>query len=252
MTSPVRLVFVSNDRRWSAFSLFNANDFPSDLSTVVNTCGDRFALIGFHAHLAARQENEDVDRFLAALSSQGDALIEGLKQPSTLTYVACYHSIELMSSMSGTLYTVKAFLDVLAQLLARLVDPQQKRMTFRRATIDGRECSGGRLIKWLNGQNTEKHPHARPLAKWVLENSLDWITEATSYRDLLSHDAPNGFVEMSTPLQRSEPVYSRSTISRATVPNGATVGDYCEACRNRMHQFVSGTLEILPGLGRQA
>jgi hypothetical protein len=248
VTSPVRLIFVSNELRWSAFSLFNANTFPSSLATLVDTCGVKFALIDFHTKLTRRQEDEDVQKFLDALSSQGSGLIDGVKHRSDLTHVAYYHSIELISSFSNTLYAMKAFLDVFAQLLVRLIEPEQRNMTFKRATIEGHKCSGGRLINWLNGRNATEHPYARPIAECVLENSSRWITESVHYRDQLSHYTLAGLVEMQTPLQTTDPVYSQNSINRPTLPNGLSVGNYCEACEENTRMFASRTLDLIPKL----
>lgn len=247
MSEPVRLIFTSNQLRWSAFYLFNENAYPRGLESVLNASGVKLSLLAFHAARARRQESEDLHRFAAALSEQ-------LKDESganwiDATFIAQYHSVELIDALSSTLYYLKSFFDSFAHLICRLIAPGQSATAFGKANIDGQKLAGGALINFLQNQGEASRPHTLPVAEQIAENSRRWITEAVDLRDEFTHrNVPRGFLEMQTPLARTQPFFSRDTIQPSRLPNGEPVGEYCEACAVNTRTFVPQILALLPNI----
>ena len=247
MTSPVNVVFASNQVRWTTLGLFNTNEFPSQFSSAVDACGVKLALTAFYASLVIRQEQEDIDRFLTALSSSGlgfAGTLEGAIHPE---YVAYYHSIELAGVFSSTLYYVKAFLDTFSQVVSRLVEPSLPSQRFNKGKLGAEEIAGGKFINWLRGRSETKHPYAGPLAELFEANSRQWITEAVKFRDQMTHHhLPSGITEMNTPLAKANPAYSRESIRPAMRQSGDTLGQYCGDCQSRLQSMVGEVLNLLP------
>jgi hypothetical protein len=246
MTEPARIRFVG-EARWSSFDLFNANAYPEKLHGLAETCGLRLALAVQQAGLVRQQQEDDLHHFMARLKE----VEEAVKQNTSMTFVAEYDSIELYSSIFNVLSTVKAYLDVYAQLICRLIDPTPTHMTFQRKKSNGGDLSGGRLINWLRNRRRDKEVLTNQLADILEGHSTRWVTNAVHLRDELNHYAAEGeFVPMHTLLQHTDPVYTRETIRYAALSTGEPIADYCPRCVKNLNDLTKVTLRLLPNVGR--
>jgi hypothetical protein len=76
-----------------------------------------------------------------------------------------------------------------------------------------------------------------------------WIQTMVNYRDKVIHysEIP-GFVPMSAELIASDPCFSRASIVQPALPCGVLVADYGYYLKDRIKQFVSETVILLPDL----
>ena len=193
--------------------------------------------------------SRDRKLFFNQLLEERSALMQATRTQIEAPWIACYEGVGYLSSLNGTFYALKSFLDAFAQLMTKLIVPSQK-MTFKRAKVAGEKLSGGTFIKWLNHSAPKRFSNAGALAKVVVTNSKEWITEAVlRYRDRLTHDGKiEGLVPMHVLLEDFVKDFADTHIQNPTMPDGVGVDVYCVGMLRKLEDFVYETVQLLPNI----
>jgi hypothetical protein len=241
-----KLCFIADEERFDAFRLFNANAFPTFLQKQCETCGIRFALCEINSKMVQNRNHQDEIGFSAVLEKNRAELEEHLPTRQDLEIFAYYESLGLLAPLSSFLHVTKAYLDVLAHLIAGAYENKHTPRTFDRATVSEREVSGGRLINTLN-RNYQGKANAKKVAALLLDHSQRWITEFVEFRDSFTHHTyPKGFEGLRVRLSKTSPCFSSANFEPPKMPNGQPVVEFCSTRFQNLRILTVGVLSLIP------
>ncbi len=241
----MKIVMVGQER-WSTYGVFNANAYPDGVGDVVTACGTRAAIFLVHMSELKSEVATDRLRFAESLESQRDDLTRALTGHSGPSPVGYFDGLGYLTALYGCLLSLKSFLDVYAQLMAKVILPRTS-MTFKRANVGNVDLSGGKFINWLNRSAPSSFGKAAFLADLTKKHSNEWITPCVSYRDTLTHyaDLP-GIQHMSIRFRTIPPVFDFREIEEPTMPDGTPVVSYCGDILDKLRSYVQQSVVILP------
>jgi hypothetical protein len=244
-------MIITSPYRWETFHVFNANAFPENLGHNVNVCGDRLALCRYYTSFLSKEISIERHLFIEELKKQQEDIKRGLSErQDSLKFVAYSDGLQYMAATFGCLNAMKSFLDVYAQLMVKVVSPNTM-LTFSKKPINGRKIAGGILINWLQKSAPKTFNKAKDLADITKRHSNEWITQAVSYRDTLSHFADiEGMLHMHVPLQLKDPPYDSANIELPKMPDGVPLIDYCQDIFNRLTSYLKESIILLPNIKR--
>ena len=234
---------------FATFSLFNENAYPASARVKVNASASQAAMFRYQTKSINEIIFRDRKLFFNQLLEERNALVQATRKQIGAPWIACYEGAGYLSSLNGTFYALKSFLDTFTQLMTRLIVPSQK-MTFKRGKVTGEKLSGGAFIRWLNHTAPKSFSNADALAEVVVRNSKEWITEAVlRYRDRLTHDGKiEGLVPMHVLLEDFVTDFTDTHIQNPTMPDGTEVNVYCAGMLRKLEDFVYETLQLLPNI----
>ncbi len=246
INNEISLIIVSNER-WESFSLFNSNAYPKFLNELVDSCGERLALIYYYVNLLNLEITSDRKCFLNELNKQ----LQNFTLKDKLEYIVYYQGITYIASLHGTLYSLKSFLDVFINLNASLITNKIEQISCHKKNINNRKLACGNFINWLRNLS-HKNDNIKNLTNIIEENSKNWITQAVNYRDILAHSGEiKGFKHLRLILQKNKKNYTNEDILLPTMPDGTSVDTYCneKILKNLIH-FIKETLNLLPNINK--
>lgn len=229
--------------------LFNGNAYPTSVIGEVDASANQAAMFRYQVRSIGEVISRDRKLFFNLLLEERSALVQATERIMGAPWIACYEGAGYLSSLNGTFYALKSFLDAFAQLMTKLIVPSQK-MTFKRATVAGKKLSGGAFIKWLNHSVPESFSNAGVLSEVVVTNSKEWVTEAVlRYRDRLTHGGKiEGLVPMHVLLEDFVKDFADTHIQNPTMPDGVGVDVYCTGMLRKLEDFVYETVQLLPDI----
>ena len=246
----VRLVIVGEER-WSTYGVFNANAYPEAVKYAVNSCSTRAAIFLVNVAVVQSEVTKDRLRFTQSLVRQREDLTRALTSRRDLNPVGYYDGLGYLTALYGCFLSLKSFLDVYSQLMAKLACPGVK-MTFKKAKIGNLQLSGGTFINWLKGSAPKSFIKATALADLTYEHSKGWITSCVDYRDMLAHysDIP-GMRHMRLRFRTIHPVFDVTEIEEPRMPDGSPVVSYCTGLLERLRAYVSRSVVLLPNVKQE-
>ncbi|MBL8402182.1 hypothetical protein [Accumulibacter sp.] len=214
-----------------------------------NAAARRLAIFLHHVELLPAELDFVRHEFYVHLNRNWTEYVAAVKQKPDLEYIAYADGLAYVSRLHSVLYEFKAFLDIFARLVVRLVLPRPGPNGFNKGKVEGIELSGGRLMNWLAEQQVQALPHRDALVASLVAASHEWITEAVSLRDTLGHyrDVP-GFSHMRISVPRGPKNLKQKDILPPEMPSGQDVTTYAVTLRDRLCNLVSETLPLLPGV----
>lgn len=232
-----------------ATALMNTNSVPATVEKEFNAAARRLAIFLHHVKLLPSECDFARHEFYVHLNRNWKEYVAAVKQKSDLEYIAHADGLAYISRLHSILYELKAFLDIFARLIVRLVSTRPGPNGFNRGKVDGIELSGGRLMNWLAEQQLQALPHRDALVASLVAASHEWITEAVSLRDTLGHyrDVP-GFSHMRISVSHGPKNLKQMDIALPEMPSGEDVTAYATTLRDRLCNLVSEALPLLPGV----
>jgi hypothetical protein len=187
--------------------------------------------------------------FLLHLQPNWTAYVAAAATRPELVVTAYADGLEYVSCLHSVFYEVKAFLDVYARLLARIICPHGGVPSFGKAKISGCEISGGRLANWIKGLAPEVCPLRGELYDHIVRESREWITPLVHYRDTVAHfrDIPD-FRHLRISLSDGTPAIEHTRILPPQMPDGRCLAEYAQELSDRMGKFVDVTIRCIPSV----
>jgi len=241
------IIFVSLEREMVQ-EVFNSNAFPAPVRDLFDASSSKLSIFCWSVAYLEDEVERDRARFLDRLGHRQNDIAS--LPPNR--YTLFYDGTAALSTLFLSLTSLKAFLDIYAALIARILVPSMPRMRFDRAklkrTTSKEQISGGTLINWLRASAPRSFASRSALADMIEHHSRQWITTAvTKYRDELTHysDIP-GMLGMRVALRPEAPPFSPVDIVSATLPDGTGIVAYCHELRRNVQHFVVETIQLLP------
>lgn len=231
-----------------ATAMMNANAFSTALEDEVHSVSRRLAIFLHHVNAMSGELDRSRELFFVHLQRNWQAYVAAVKNRAEVEYVAFSDGIAYLSCLHAVMYEFKAFLDLFARLLCRLVS-EGGPPGFNKGKVAGQELSGGRVINWLSQQRVEVLPNREALISLMHEASANWITLAVGIRDTLGHyrDLP-GFRHMRLSVTYGPAVISSSDILAPEMPDGQDLAGYAQQLCNQLCTLVSSALLLLPNV----
>lgn len=148
----------------------------------------------------------------------------------------------LVYETEAFLFQVKSSLDLLTQMLGRIIGPLSSCRTFGRKKIEGQEHAGGRVIDALMKNGYEE------LGRLFEDHRKKWIQELVDMRDEITHySGLNGFS-----CFVGEPYTGQSEVQihYPTMPCGSRVDSYCHAIYESLLQLYRSTVGLIDSHAR--
>jgi hypothetical protein len=144
---------------------------------------------------------------------------------------------------------VKSFLDIYAQLVSKLIDPNSTISGFKEGIVDDQKMKGGGLIKWLTKSAPSTFTNASILASIIRNNSSLWVEEVVNWRNKLIHHGQIPNMRPMMVLLQCEPhKVEDHQVILPQMPNTKDVATYCNETRNNLFRFIRETLVLLPDI----
>jgi tetrahydromethanopterin S-methyltransferase subunit B len=131
---PETKIVIVGEERWSSFAVFNGNAFPCGLEELVDSCSTRAAILLIHLEEVRSEIERDRLRFVNSLENQRNDLTTAVTSRPDLRPVGYYDGLGYIAALYGFLIGIKSFLDLYAQLMAKVALPSAS-MTFKRTKI---------------------------------------------------------------------------------------------------------------------
>ena len=240
------LVVVS-PKLWSTYAVFNANAFPEDLSSIVESCSLRLGmLVALSTSLSLEVERE-WQILEAELHADRGGLLDSVLR-SEVPIVAYADGLQYLGTLYSYLATVKSFLDVYALLIGKTIG-RNLTWTFKKGRVAQDDISGGSIVNWLHRSAPKTLISSRILAEAIERHSRSWITETVHYRDTISHysEIPR-MRHLSVPLRRFRPIFDRSERILPALPNGKELPHYATDTLEKIRNLVVDTIAHLPSI----
>jgi len=243
---PISVVMV-DPHFWESSRLFNPNAFPPHAKADASACGDRLAILAHSIELVLREPGLDPSLMLQQLRE--NRAFNGFKPSPDRPSVIIFHNLNFLSGVYATLISTKSLLDVYSRLIAKLLVPSASVFGFNNSQFRGRNMSGGRFLKWIEGSVPKAFGKRDELVSALLRHVDDWIDEAVTYRDAIVHDGfLPGMREAMVPLSEQIENLRQTDIVLPTMPNGRPVTDYCSVLAGRVRSLITETLALIPNV----
>lgn len=240
---------LTGEERWSCHGLFNANLYSSRLKKIAESCGQKLSLCVFHARMLREFKSRDRREFEDELrkrfgKEESDRFVNRQENRGS-DFIVCFESVGFEASLSGVLYNIKALLDVFAGLISRSILEKQHQ-SFGKGKIDGKELSGGKLVRWLRNSTPNGFESGEDLANLIQAESEGWITKLVYYRDCLAHgNSIPGYEPFHLLLRNSLPVYSVDEILSPCLEEDGDACDYGFAATKKLVKFLEAALVLI-------
>lgn len=241
----IPLIIVSEDTA-AACGWFNTNAFPGELRDLVDACRGRSALLRFFVRNMHREVELALQRFEVEYRRRG---VESEQLPADARLVVVFDATGYLACLDGVLYALKSFLDVYAQLMARVIHGNASIGSFSKKKIGSTDLSGGSLIHWLRCSAPRACAEAGKLADVVESHSRHWITEAVTHRDTLTHHGSiKGLVHMQMGIGPQDRRFRVEEVKTPCMPDGTGLAQYAQRLLRNLDCFIKETLVLLPGV----
>jgi len=235
--------------QWMASHIFNPNSYPTSLVRNVEICNTKFALCLYYTRIVERAIEDSNASFLSVLKDWFDnrGLANSLVNRLANDCVATYDGLEYFAGYFSMAHSVKAFLDVYANLAVKLIMPSAQ-MKFTKGNYGGKKIAGGKFCSWLENSAPE-YFNPSCMTKTISEHSDIWITRLVDHRDNLSHynNIP-GLVHMHARFANNSPCFDNTTILPPKMPDGQPMQQYCLEIYESLRKFIKDTLQLLPNV----
>lgn len=231
-----------------ATALMNANAFPAACTDRVDPAARRLAVFMHHVAMLPVEIAKSREEFLVHLTRNWDSYRATARSTPAVELVAFPDGIDYLASLHSIHYEFKAFLDLFARLICRLIsDKDGGPVGFKSRDKD--PFAGGRLFNWLAGQSTAMFPKRDELVTLLKRESIEWITAAVDVRDALGHyrDVP-GLIHMRISLSDGPDRILASDILGPLMPDGRPLEVYASDLQSRLGALVTDVLNLLPNV----
>lgn len=243
----IALIIVSEDTT-AACGWFNTNAFPGELRDLVDACRGRSALLRFFVRNMQREVGLDLRRFEEEYRKRG---VESEQLPADAHLAVVFDATGYLACLDGVFYALKSFLDVYAQLIARVIDRKVSIRAFGKKKVGRSELSGGNLIRWLRQSAPNCFPGAARLAGVIERHSRCWIHDAVGYRDKLTHHGRiRGLEHMRLDVDAAQISFRPEDVKEPTMPDGVEVAAYAQRLLCNVDSFITDTLALVPQVQR--
>ncbi len=246
MKTPIQ-IWILGQEYFQASHIFNSNAFPGRVKGLVIPCMESLSIFSFSVNQVRPNLEREKGDFLRELrrNKAFDGYIPDPNNPSVFMYKNTRFPVVLYLVLSS----MKSFLDVYAQLVSKLIDPNAHIRGFNEAKVDGKSTKGGRLINWLTGSSPSTYTKSKELASVIKDNATSWMGEAINWRDNIGHDGeiPN-LRPMMVPPQSKPREVEINHIILPQMPNERDVITYCEETRKNLYKFTRETFKLLPNI----
>ena len=152
--------------------------------------------------------------------------------------------------MQSFFISCKSALDVYAQLISKLIQPQSTLRGFSKATYEGRkEFVGGTLLNCLECNSPEEYLNKRPLIKLLTNHIDNWISDLVRYRDQIVHFGNiNKLSYMCVELSKKPQQIIKDEIQLPIIPDKGDLLAYCNHLLQNIKQILRETLPLLPNV----
>lgn len=186
--------------------------------------------------------DEDISQFKNRIESNRIELEKGIRERIDVRFLLIYDGTNYLALLNNTLYALKSFLDIYANLMSKLIS-KGFNCGFNKGCVNGQKLSGGRFINALinNGQQS--------LAELTFNHSIRWISEAVNYRDQLSHRSDLVNMQlMQLPLHHEPPHINYNDLVHPAMPNGQDLASYCDLLVNNLKVYICDSIMLLPNI----
>lgn len=183
-------VIVASEETWSSFALFDPNAYPQRAKTLAVGCANHSALLFFHLSQLLQSLRADIATLEDLLSGNAGRPSPLAEFPGNEIQIE-HDGVALTVSVSGALSELKSLLDSFAHLISTLVG-RGIASTFGKATINGEELSGGRIVNSLRRCCPSDFTKGKDLADYIEAQSRAWISKAIILRDQAIHQLEIG------------------------------------------------------------
>lgn len=230
-----------------ASALLNPNAFPQTARPEAVFAERRLALVLWNANDVRDQIQKGAGAFLANLRRDWQQCRAAAHSRPDLALIALADGLGYLSAAHSVFYELKAFLDLYARLICKLIAAGVGPPGFNKGKVDGTEIAGGRFVNWIRGCSSETVPHRIELAEHIAKSSRDWITTAVSYRDALGHfrDIP-GFRHMRVPVSKGPAAISLMDVLPPEMPDAQRLDEYAQTLSHELCRFVAATIPLVP------
>lgn len=244
MTIPIIMV---DAHFWSASALFNANAFPPHVKNDATTCGDRLAILTHSVDLVLREPG--LDRRLLLEDIRRHPSFAGWAPRPDKPAILVFHNLSFVSGLYSALIALKSLLDLYARLIARLLVPRASVFGFNSGAYKGRNISGGKFLKWIEGSTPSSFGNRSELVSAFLGHLDAWLHEAITYRDAVVHDGfIHGMTEVMVPLDKGLEQLRESDLVLPMMPDRVAVTEYCERLVTQTRSLVTETMLLMPDI----
>ncbi|MGR8951540.1 MAG: hypothetical protein ACU83V_03905 [Gammaproteobacteria bacterium] len=243
-----KIIFVSRFMM-TATAIFNGNAFPETANKSSLACANRLAIFLYNIDEIKYALRSSYDDFTSQLILHSNDLIGAANSRADLRFVVYSDGLEYLTSFHSALYSLKSFLDVYARLICLLINPHTDATTFGAKKIDGKQISGGKFLKWIDGNSPSTYENKEILMNVIICHSSKWITEAVNYRDTLAHyrDIEN-MVDLRLPLENVKNSIDINSVQLPIFINGEGLDTYLERILTNLGLFLDDTISLLPNV----
>lgn len=175
--------------------------------------------------------------------------MESEQLPADARLVVVFDATGYLACLDGVFYALKSFLDVYAQLIARVIDRKVSIRAFAKKKVGRSKLSGGNLIRWLRQSAPNYFPGAAKLAGVIERHSRCWIHDAVGYRDTLTHHGRvRGLEHMRLDVDAAQISFRPEDVKEPTMLDGVEVAAYAQRLLRNLDCFIKETLAVLPGV----
>lgn len=233
-----------------ATTLLNNNNFPDTAKYAAGMAANRLAVMLHNIDLLNSSIDNAAEDFYVHLKRNWQGYVRACKQKPDIEFIAYSDGLEYISSMHSILYEFKAFLDLYAQLVCRLIKPTGSTKGFSRATIKGVSLSGGGFANWIDSScSVNDVPNQSELTKQIIHASSEWITDVVDLRDIIVHrrDLPD-LRHMRVSISHGPTEISISDILQPEMQDGQALYKYAQLLADKLCKFVGNTISLLPNV----
>lgn len=242
----IRVIMV-DPHFWNASALFNANAFPPRVRNDATICGDRLAILTHSVELVLREPGLDRYRLLDDIRKHPS--FAGVAPRPDKPVIFVFHNLSFVSGLYSALIALKSLLDLYARLIARLLVPGASVFGFNSGAYKGRNISGGKFLKWIEGSTPSSFGNRRELVAAFLSHLDVWLHKAITYRDAVVHDGfIPGMTEAMVPLDKGLDQLRESDLVLPMMPDRVTVTEYCERLVTQTRSLMMETILLMPDI----
>lgn len=230
---------------WRAAALFNPNAFPARARGDASMCGDRLAILTHTVEILMNEPGLNRTRLLDQI--RADPAIRDYKPHPDKPTILIFHNLHFVSGLYSALIALKSLLDLYARLVGRLIVPTATVFGFSSGQYNGKNVSGGKFLRWLEGSTPESFKTREKLISVLLGHIGGWLDQAVTYRDaVVHHGAIRDLREVMVPLDKELSEIDASDLLLPTMPDGTAVTSYCEHLMMNIRALLAETLPLLP------
>lgn len=229
-----------------ATAIFNGNAFPQEAKAEAATCANRLSLLLHNASHLRREISQAQSDFLVHLKRNWLGYKHATGSRADVQLTAYWYGAEYTTVFHSVLYEMKAFLDMYARLIVKLMGNGGP-PGFSSGKVDGKSVPGGRFYNWLNGLAVDHLPEKAKLLEVIIRATSEWIEPALKYRNTLAHfrDIP-GLRHMHVSVSYGPDDIGLADIVQPTLPDEVRLDVYVDKLCENVGRFIESTLPLLP------